>query len=110
MAPTRDERNSENVQVEAQHRRGGHSARRGRPRLDSARAKEISDEALRYNGRKHPTDEPPPLFSNSFMEVLGQAINEGRISARRAANLLDLTIEDLVDLFTEHAVEAPLDL
>lgn len=80
-------------------------------RLDPARAKRISDEALRYNGRRTPARAPlPPLFSKSFMEVLGQAINEGRISARRAANLLDLTIEDLVDLFATHAVEAPVDL
>jgi Zn-dependent peptidase ImmA (M78 family)/DNA-binding XRE family transcriptional regulator len=79
-------------------------------RLDAARAKAISDDALRYNGHEGPTGEPPPLFSKSFMEVLGQAINEGRISARRAANLLDLTIEDLADLFARHAVEAPLDL
>jgi XRE family transcriptional regulator, fatty acid utilization regulator len=79
-------------------------------RLDAARAKQISDEALRYNGREGPTCEPPRLFSKSFMEVLGQAINEGRISARRAANLLDLTIEDMADLFAQHAIEAPLDL
>ncbi len=79
-------------------------------RLDAARTKEISDEALRYNGRKRPTSEPPPLFSKPFVEVLGQAINEGRISARRAANLLDLTIDDLVDLFTHYVVEAPFDL
>lgn len=78
--------------------------------LDVARAREISDEALRYNRRKGPTGEPPPLFSKSFMEVLGQAMNEGRISARRAANLLDLTIEDLADLFAIRAVEAPLEL
>jgi Zn-dependent peptidase ImmA (M78 family)/transcriptional regulator with XRE-family HTH domain len=79
-------------------------------RLDPARAKEISDDALRYNGRKSPAGKPPRLFSKPFMEVLGQAIDEGRISARRAANLLDLTIDDLSDLFVEHAVEAPLDL
>jgi Zn-dependent peptidase ImmA (M78 family)/transcriptional regulator with XRE-family HTH domain len=79
-------------------------------RVDLARAKGISDDLLRYNGRKDPTGEPPPLFSKSFMEVLGQAINEGRISARRAANLLDTKIEDLSDSFTTHAVEAPLDL
>ncbi len=78
--------------------------------LDAARAREISDDALRYNGHEGPIGEPPPLFSKSFMEVLGQAINEGRISARRAANLLDLTIEDLADLFDQHAVEAPLEL
>jgi Zn-dependent peptidase ImmA (M78 family) len=79
-------------------------------RLDPARAKEISDETLRYNGRKSPESKLPPLFSKSFMQVLGQAINEGRISARRAANLLDLSIEDLGELFTQHAVEAPLNL
>jgi XRE family transcriptional regulator, fatty acid utilization regulator len=79
-------------------------------RLDAARAKEISDEALRYNGREGSAGELPPLFSKSFMEVLAQAINEGRISARRAANLLDLTIEDMIDLFAQHAIEAPLDL
>ena len=79
-------------------------------RLDAAPAKEISDDALRYNGRKGPSGEPPHLFSKLFMEVLGQAVNEGRISARRAANLLDLTIEDLTDLFATHAVAAPLDL
>jgi hypothetical protein len=44
------------------------------------------------------------------MEVLGQAIDEGRVSARRAADLLNLTIEDLSDLFAQYAVAAPLDL
>jgi predicted HTH domain antitoxin len=47
---------------------------------------------------------------NLSWEVLGQAINEGRISARRAANLLDRTIEDLADLLERHAIEAPLEL
>jgi hypothetical protein len=44
------------------------------------------------------------------MQVLGQAMNEGRISARRAADLLDRTIEDLADLFDRHAIKAPLEL
>jgi Zn-dependent peptidase ImmA (M78 family) len=79
-------------------------------RLEATKARQISDDALRYNGRESPTGEAPPLFSKYFMEVLGQAINEGRISARRAANLLDLTVDDLSDLFVQHAVETPLDL
>jgi hypothetical protein len=79
-------------------------------KLEVAEARKIPDDLLRYNGHESPTGEPPPLFSKSFMEVLGQAINEGRISARRAANLLDLTVDDLSDLFAEHAVEAPVDL
>ena len=62
------------------------------------------------SGAEVRTAEPPPLFSKSFMEVLGQAIDEGRVSARRIADLLHLTIDDLRDLFARYAVEAPLDL
>ncbi len=68
-------------------------------RLDAARARAISDAALRNNGHEGPIGEPPPLFSKPFMEVIGLAVNEGRVSARRAANLLDLTVDDLADLF-----------
>jgi Zn-dependent peptidase ImmA (M78 family)/DNA-binding XRE family transcriptional regulator len=62
------------------------------------------------NGRNVGRHEPPPLFSRSFVGVIGQAINEGQISVRRTADLLDMNIDDLVDLFATHAVEAPLDL
>jgi hypothetical protein len=44
------------------------------------------------------------------MEVIGLAIDEGRISTRRAAGLLDLTVEDLTDLFVAHGVEPPAEL
>jgi Zn-dependent peptidase ImmA (M78 family)/transcriptional regulator with XRE-family HTH domain len=77
--------------------------------LEPARAAEISADALR-KARRGSDVEPPPLFSKPFMDVLGQAIDEGRVSARRAADLLHLTIDDLRDLFARYAVEAPLDL
>ena len=77
--------------------------------IDPARARAISADALR-KARRSSDGEPPPLFSKPFMEVLGQAIDEGRVSARRVADLLHLTIEDLRDLFARYAVEAPLDL
>ncbi len=77
--------------------------------LEPSRARAISAEALR-KPRRTATGEPPPLFSKPFMQVLGQAIDEGRVSARRVADLLHLTIEDLSDLFARYAVEAPLDL
>ena len=38
------------------------------------------------------------------MDVLGLAIDEGRVSVRRAAGLLDLTVEDLAELFAAHGV------
>jgi Zn-dependent peptidase ImmA (M78 family) len=80
-------------------------------RLDGARANKISDDVLRCDGRKTRSGgKPPLLFSKSLMEVLAQAISEGRISTRRAANVLDLTIEDLSDLFAQYAVAAPFDV
>jgi Zn-dependent peptidase ImmA (M78 family) len=81
--------------------------------LKPARARAISDAALRNNGhkgREAPKIALPVLFSKPFMEVIGRAIDEGRVSTRRAAGLLDLTVEDLADLFVAHGVEPPAEL
>lgn len=79
-------------------------------RLKPARARAISDAALRNNGhdgREATKSAAPLLFSKPFMEVIGLAIDEGRISIRRTAGLLDLTVEDLTDLVVAHGVEPP---
>jgi len=78
--------------------------------LKPARARAISDAALRNNGHEAPKSIPPLLFSKPFMEVIGLAVDEGRISTRRAAGLLDLAVEDLTDLFVAHGVEPPAEL
>jgi Zn-dependent peptidase ImmA (M78 family)/DNA-binding XRE family transcriptional regulator len=78
-------------------------------RLEQARAKEIPDAALR-SSRQRGGGEPPPLFSKPFMEVIALAIKEGNVSARKAADVLDMTLEDLVDLCATYGVEAPFDL
>jgi Zn-dependent peptidase ImmA (M78 family)/DNA-binding XRE family transcriptional regulator len=80
-------------------------------RLKPAVARTVSDAALRNNGRRTPAVGTPPLmFSKPFMEVIALAVNEGRVSARRAAGLLDLTVDDLASLFEAHGVEPPFDL
>jgi XRE family transcriptional regulator, fatty acid utilization regulator len=79
-------------------------------RLRPAVEPDVPDAALRNNGRNEPPPPAPALFSRPFMEVIGLAVNEGRVSSRRAAALLDLTVEDLADLFATHGVHAPLDL
>jgi Zn-dependent peptidase ImmA (M78 family)/transcriptional regulator with XRE-family HTH domain len=80
-------------------------------RVDRARAREIPDAALRNNGHLFVAVEPPPpLFSKPFVGVIARAIDDGRISARRAADLLDQTVDDLADLFKAHGVEASVDL
>jgi XRE family transcriptional regulator, fatty acid utilization regulator len=74
------------------------------------RALEIPDAALRNNGRRLATVEPPPLFSKPFAEVIARSLDAGRISARRAADALDLMVDDLPDLFREHGIEATVEL
>jgi Zn-dependent peptidase ImmA (M78 family)/DNA-binding XRE family transcriptional regulator len=104
-------------------------------RIARARAQEIPDAALRNNRRRIATVEPsplpagpvvarwspqfldaatveplPPLFSKSFAEIIARALSDGRISARRAADLLDLTLDDLPDLFRAHGIKASVEL
>jgi Zn-dependent peptidase ImmA (M78 family)/transcriptional regulator with XRE-family HTH domain len=79
-------------------------------RLKPAVARAVPDAALRNNGRDNVAAAPPPLFSKPFMEVIALAIDAGRVSARRAAGLLDLTVDDLADLFTVHGVQSPIEL
>jgi Zn-dependent peptidase ImmA (M78 family)/transcriptional regulator with XRE-family HTH domain len=79
-------------------------------RLDQARAKAIPDSALRNNGHKQVRGEPPSLFSKMFMEVIALAISQGQISTRKAADVLDLTIEDIADLCWTYGVEAAIEL
>jgi predicted HTH domain antitoxin len=76
----------------------------GRLSLKDARA--IDDRSLRSESKAS----LQPLFSRPFMEVLGQAIDEGRVSARRASDLAGLPLEDLADLFRTHGVDAPFEL
>jgi Zn-dependent peptidase ImmA (M78 family)/transcriptional regulator with XRE-family HTH domain len=80
-------------------------------RLERAEAARVPDAALRNNGRPAGAHDPlPPLFSKPFVEVIALAVGQGRVTARRAADLLDMTLEDLVDLCATHGVEAPFDL
>ena len=78
--------------------------------LTSTTARAVPDAALRRNGRGEAEDVPPALFSRPFMEVLGLAIGQGVVSMRRAATLLDLSVDELSDLFAVHGVAQPAEL
>jgi Zn-dependent peptidase ImmA (M78 family) len=68
------------------------------------------DAALRDNGQGVHGGEPPPLFSKPFTEVIALAIKDGQMSARRAADLLDMSLDELAALCATHGVEVPFDL
>jgi XRE family transcriptional regulator, fatty acid utilization regulator len=55
-------------------------------------------------------DAKPKLYSRRFIECLHKSLDKGLLSVRRAAGLLDCTIEDLEDLFCEYGMEPPFDL
>lgn len=69
----------------------------------------VADEVLRSN-----TDETntrlPPRYSKRFVSAVSWGIDEGHVSARRIAQLLAISVDDLKDLFAEHGLAAPFDL
>ena len=67
-------------------------------------ARAVDEPLLRNNGRRGPAPEAPALFSRPFAELLASAIDAGRISARRAAGLLVLAVDDLEEVFAAHGV------
>jgi Zn-dependent peptidase ImmA (M78 family)/transcriptional regulator with XRE-family HTH domain len=84
--------------------------------LEKAEARAVPAEAIRNNG--HPTGlfadkraaGRPPLFSKRFVEIVARAVEEGRVSIRKIAGLLGLSVDDLGDLFAAHGVPAPYEL
>lgn len=53
---------------------------------------------------------PPVRMSRRFMEVLGWGLEQGHLSVRRAATILDITLEDMALLFKEHQITPPFDI
>lgn len=72
--------------------------------LTKAVAEGMDEDLLRNNGRKGARREVPGLFSRPFAELVAAAVDAGRISARRAAGLLGLTVDDLAEAFETHGV------
>lgn len=73
-------------------------------------AESVSDRSLRKSVGDTARKEVPPRFSKRFMEVIGQAVDLGHISVRRTANVLDVNIEDLHDLFMTYSVNCEIGL
>ena len=78
--------------------------------LQKTEARALPHDALRHNGRAGPGWEKPPRFSRRFVEIVARAVDEGRVSTRKIAGLLGLTVDDLAELFTSHGVAAPYEL
>ena len=78
--------------------------------LTAAAARSLPEPALRNNGHEAVNTPVPALFSKPFVEVLALAIDQGLVSVRRVAALLDTTVEDVGELFRIYEVESPVEL
>ena len=78
--------------------------------LPATTARQIPEASLRNNGGMEAESAPPPLFSKPFAEVLGLALQQGRVSVRRAAGLVDAPVEELPGLLAAHGIEHEVEL
>lgn len=67
-------------------------------------------EALRHERQRAPVAVTPKRFSTAFVGILHRAIDRGRLSARKAAKTMGMSLSQLADLFTEHSLAAPFEL
>ena len=80
-------------------------------KLKKTVAGSLPEDKLRNNGRNSATKKDlPPLFSPSFMRVIGNAVEEGKVSTRRLAQLFDMPVDDLSNLFTAQGLKSPISL
>jgi XRE family transcriptional regulator, fatty acid utilization regulator len=79
-------------------------------RLATSEARSVRDVALRNYGRDRADAPPPALFSRNFAEVIAKGLDEGHLSVRRAAALLDLRVDELPDWLGQHGLELSSDL
>ena len=73
--------------------------------LPTVRAREIPESLLRNNGGMAAEATSPTVFSKPFAEVLGMALRQGLVSARRAARLVDAAVDELPSLLAAHGIE-----
>ncbi|WP_210168496.1 XRE family transcriptional regulator [Methylobacterium sp. Leaf469] len=80
-------------------------------RLSRSAAQGYEDHRLVNNGGLvHREQDVPLKFGKHFLTVVADAIGQGLVSVRRAAALLDVTIDELGDLLDAHGVERPFDM
>ena len=54
--------------------------------------------------------EVPPAFSEEYLRTLQGGIETGRVSVRRVASIIGLTVDELAALFRSYHMDAPFDI
>ncbi len=73
--------------------------------------KRIDSDTREHLGKQRAaTGNPPQQFSIAFVRMLHDALEHGRVSARKVAKTMELELEDLTALFAEYDLAAPFEL
>lgn len=75
--------------------------------ITRASSERVSDESVQVDIAG---ETKPLLMSVQMMETLGWALERGHISIRRCARVLDVTIDDLADLFRGYGIPSPFEI
>jgi Zn-dependent peptidase ImmA (M78 family) len=73
----------------------------------------IDDKVFGQLARSHQSIVPvatPKLYSPNFVRMLHEAIDKGRVSARKVAKTLRLDLDQLGSVFAEHGMTVPFEL
>ncbi len=73
--------------------------------LSKADLLDINDQRLVANGRPPDAERSPRPFSERFVQRVASAIDEGRLSVKRAASLLALSLSELAALLQDYSLE-----
>lgn len=66
--------------------------------------------ALAAERQRASVGELPRRFSPGFVGMLQRAIDQGRLSARKASKALQMNLSELADLFHEHGLPVPFEI
>jgi len=65
---------------------------------------------LSHEKQRSSVSGPPKRFSPTFVKMLHDALENGRLSARKAAKAMGLGLSGLNELFAEHDLSPPFEL
>ena len=82
----------------------------GLGQLNKSVVRSLPEAALRNNGRCSNEGDKPNQLSRPYAQVIAQALEQGVVSARRVAKLLELTLDELNELFEAHDLDYRLEL
>ena len=78
--------------------------------ISSSQANRLREADIRNQGIQNYKNVPPVLYSKLFVDVIAHGIQDGYVSVAKVAKLLDLSIEELAQLFNDHEIACPFDL